>query len=150
MPLGMLFKRQPFLSRSCPPRPYQANWSEETFIKSDEAEAALCADRFAFVLRNDIMVLIPDHIKKRIIHPDANVHIHGFQELFVYLNKDRGVTVLRQLIEAYFNDSAPFHGHLSQLSPMVGILSRLLTFNHLERPGGVQKKIRNIFVYTLA
>jgi hypothetical protein len=40
------------------PSPYQSNWAQETFIKSDEAEAALCVDRSVFVLRHAI---VEDH-----------------------------------------------------------------------------------------
>jgi hypothetical protein len=100
------------LSRS--PIPYRVTWTEETFIKSDDAEAALCGDRSAFVLRNDIMVLIPSRIKKHMIHSDSMAHIHGFEELFVYLNQRPNR--LRQLVVAYFNDCPPLRGHLSQSS----------------------------------
>ena len=105
-------KRPRSPSRS--PSPRRSTWTEETFIDSDDAEAALCEDRCAFVLRNDIMGLIPSHIKKRLIHSDVNAHIRGFQELFVHLNKNRPPHRLRQLIEAYFNDSPPLRGNLSQ------------------------------------
>ena len=65
--------------------------------------------------RSDIMALIPSHIKKRMIHSDANAHIQGFQELFVYLNnKDQCPTRLRDLVKAYFNDCPPLRGHLGQ------------------------------------
>jgi hypothetical protein len=111
---GAWWSRKPFLSRS----PYRANWIEETFMASDEAEAALCEDRSAFVLRNDIMALVPNRIKKYMIHSDSKAHIHGFQELFVYLNKDQSPIRLRQLIEAYFNHCPPLHGHLSQSRPV--------------------------------
>jgi hypothetical protein len=96
--------------------PYHSgtNWTEETFINSDEAEAALCEDRARFILRRDIMAIIPGHIKKRMIHSDVNAHIQGFQELFVHLNTDRPLR-LRELVEAYFNDCPPLREHLSQL-----------------------------------
>ena len=97
------------------PDPYRSDWTEETFVNSVEAETALCEDRSAFVLRNDIMALIPDNIKKYMIHSDTIAHIRGFQELFVYLNKGRNPTRLRQLLEAYFNNCPPLRGHLSQL-----------------------------------
>ena len=116
MSLRAWWSRKTSLSRSRPSSPRQAAWTDETFIKSNEAEASLCEDRPAFVLRNDIMALIPNHIKKHIIHSNANAQILGFQELFVYLNKDRSPARLRQLISAYFNDSPPLRGHLSQSS----------------------------------
>jgi hypothetical protein len=119
---GAWWSRKVFLSRSRPPSPYRSTWTDETFIKSDDAEAALCEDRSVFILRNDIMALIPRQIKKHMIHSDSKAHIHGFQELFVYLNKDRSPTRLRQLIYAYFNDSPPLRGNLSQSSsPMTNI-----------------------------
>jgi len=86
------------------------------FINSDEAEAALCEDRSAFVKRSDIMALIPSHIKKHMIHSDANAQIRGFQDLFVYLNHDSSPIQLRQLVEAYFIDCPPLCGYLSQLT----------------------------------
>ena len=106
-----LRRRQPPISS---PSPYRPNWTDETFVKSDEAEAALCEDRSAFVLRNDVMALIPSYIKKRMIHSDVNAHIQAFQELFVYLNNDRCPKHLRQLLEIYFNDCSSLCGHLSQ------------------------------------
>ena len=83
-------------------------------MNSGEAEAALCEDRARFILRNDIMAIIPGHIKKRMIHPDVSAHIQGFQELFIHLNKGRPLKRLRGMVEAYFNDCPPLRGHLSQ------------------------------------
>lgn len=100
-------------SHSRSPSPHQC-WTEETFIGSDEAEAALCRDRSAFLRRHDIMALIPNDIKKRVIHPDATAHIQGFQELFVYLNNNGCLRRLRQLVEAYFHDYPSLRPHLSQ------------------------------------
>jgi len=86
------------------------------FIDSDEAEAALAEDRSAFVRRYDIMALVPSHIKKCMIHSDAIAQIRGFQDLFVYLNKDSSPRQLRRLVEAYFMDCPPLRGYLSQLT----------------------------------
>jgi len=110
MPRDTRQRRQPSLS----PYDSRTNWTEETFIDSDEAEDALCHDRAGFILRNDIMAIIPSHIRKRMIHPDVNAHIQGFQELFVHLNKGRPPKRLRELVETYFNDCLPLRGHLSQ------------------------------------
>ena len=110
MPRDTRRGRQPSLS----PYDSRTNWTEETFINSDDAEAALCRDRSGFILRNDIMAIIPGDIKKRMIHPDVNAHIQGFQELFVHLNKGHPLKRLRELVEAYFNDCPPLRGHLSQ------------------------------------
>ena len=96
--------------------PYRVTWTDEIFKKSDDAEASLCEDRAAFVLRNDIMALIPSRITKYMIHSGSDAQIRGFQELFLYLNKDSSPAPLRQLIHAYFNDSPPLRGHLSQSS----------------------------------
>jgi hypothetical protein len=65
------------------------------------------------------MALIPDDIKKRIIHPDANAHIEGFERLFRHLNQGPSPERLRQLIESYFNDSPSLRGHLSMSSLVV-------------------------------
>ena len=85
--------------RSSYPSPHRTNWADDTFINSDEAEAALCNDRSSIVVRDDIMTLVPGHIKRRMNHSDPSAHISGFQELFIYLNKDRSSTRLRQMIE---------------------------------------------------
>ena len=120
MHLTTWLSRLPFFS---PPRspspflsPHRTNWADDTFINSDEAEAALCNDRSSFVVRGDIMTLVPGHIKMRVIHPDPSAHIPGFRELFVYLNNNQGSMHLRQMIEDYFDNSPPLRGNLSQWS----------------------------------
>ena len=113
---GAWWSPKNLLSRSRSSSPYQVTWTNEIFKKSDEAEASLCEDRSVFVLRNDIMALIPRHITRYMIHSAPEAHIRGFQELFLYLNKDPSPTRLRQLIHAYFNDSPSLRGHLSQSS----------------------------------
>jgi len=113
---GAWWSPKNLLSRSRSSSPYRVTWTDETFKKSDEAEASLCEDRSAFVLRNDIMVLIPRRITKYMIHSAPEAHIRGFQELFLYLNKNRSPKRLRHLIHAYFNDSPSLRGHLSQSS----------------------------------
>jgi len=63
-------------------------WTDETFIKSHDAEDALGRERPAFMRRNDIMDLIPRDITRYIVNPEATAHIKRFQELFVYLNNN--------------------------------------------------------------
>jgi len=58
------------------------SWTEITFIDSFELEMDLCADRARFLLRRDIMKLIPRDIKKRIAHHSAEAHVTGFEQLF--------------------------------------------------------------------
>jgi len=106
------------LDRSRYSSPYRVTWTDVLFKKSDDAEASLCEDRSAFVLRNDIMALIPSRITKYMIHSGPEAQVRGFQELFLYLNKDPSPPPLRQLIYAYFNDSPSLRGHLSQSSPV--------------------------------
>jgi hypothetical protein len=95
------------------PSLHRNTWAQEKFINADQAEAALCGDRPAFVSRNDIMRLIPKHIKKRILHSDALAQIRGFEDLFIFLNENRRTKSLRGLIETYFDNSPPLQGHLS-------------------------------------
>ena len=102
-------------SRQSHPNPHRTNWADDTFVSSDDAEDALCNDRSSFVVRDDIMTLVPGHIKRRMNHSDPSAHISGFQELFIYLNKNRSSTRLRQMIEDYFDNSPPLREHLSQL-----------------------------------
>jgi len=119
------------LSRSRPSSPHRVTWTNKIFKKSDDAEDSLCKDRSAFVLRNDIMKLIPSRITKYMIHSGPEAQIRGFEELFLYLNKDRSSAPLRQLIHAYFNDSPSLRGHLSQSSLVFSndtILKRQLTY----------------------
>jgi len=105
-----------FLSRSRHSSPYRVTWTDEIFKKSDDAEDSLCKDRSAFVLRNDIMKLIPRRITRYMTHSGPEAQIRGFEELFLYLNKDPSSAPLRELIHAYFNDSPSLRGHLSQSS----------------------------------
>ena len=98
------------------PSPHQTNWADDTFISSNEAEAALCNDRSSFVVRDDIMTLVPTYIAACMIHPDPRAQISGFRELFIYLNKNHSSMHLRQMIEDYFYNSPPLRGNLSQSS----------------------------------
>ena len=109
--------RRPLTSPHSPyPSPRRTSWVDDTFISSDEAVTALCNDRFSFVMRGDIMTLVPGHIKLRMTHHDASAHIPGFQELFIYLNNNQSSMPLRQMIEDYFDISPPLRGNLSQSS----------------------------------
>ena|ERR1700733_8566215 len=74
---------------------YRPSWTERTFVNSDEAEDALCRDRPGFIMRREILKLIPRKIKRHITHPGDNAQIKGFQELFIYLNKHPGSERLR-------------------------------------------------------
>ena len=105
-------------SRQSHPNRHRTNWADDTFVSSDDAEEALCNDRSSFVVCDDIMTLVPDYITACMIHPDPRAQISGFRELFIYLNKNRSSTRLRQMIEDYFDNSPPLRGHLSQ-SPLV-------------------------------
>src|ERR1700733_4993488 len=82
-----------------------SSWTEATFVDSDEAEDALCNDRPSFVVRNDIMKLIPRKIQRRITHSADLAQIDGFQDLFIHLNSHPGPHELRHLIIAYFRGS---------------------------------------------
>ena len=110
------FGRPPASPRSPYPSPRRTNWADDAFISSNEAQAALCNDRSSFVVRSDIMTLVPDHIKMRMTHHDPSAHIPGFQELFIYLNNNQSSMRLRQMIEDYFDKSPPLREHLSQSS----------------------------------
>ena len=118
MPLKTWLSRRPFFSpsRSRFPSSRRTNWTDDTFVSSDEAVTALCNDRFSFVVRSDIMTLVPCHIRLRITHHDPSAHIPGFQELFIYLNNNQSSMPLRQMVEDYFANSLPLRGNLSQSS----------------------------------
>ena len=103
-------------SRPSHPNPHRRSWADDTFLSGDDAEDALCNDRSSFVVRDDIMTLVPGHIKRRMNHSDPSAHISGFQELFIYLNKNESSARLRQRIEDYFDNSPPLREHLSQSS----------------------------------
>ena len=89
-----------------------SNWIAETFVDGISAEIDLCADRAGFIKRNDIMDHIPDHIKRRLMHPSPESQIRGFEDLFVFLNTS-GAETLRSLVIAYFDDTLPLRSHLS-------------------------------------
>ena len=117
---------RPRTSPSPYPSPRRTSWADDTFVSSDEAEDALCNDRSSLVVRDDIMTLVPSHIKRRMNHSDPSAHISGFQELFIYLNKDRSSTRLRQMVEDYFDNSPPLRGHLSQSSVMTRLIGNMI------------------------
>ena len=121
MSLTKWLSRLPFFPPSPSPIPHRTNWVDDTFISRGEAEAALCNDRPSFVVRDDIMTLVPDYITACMIHPDPRAQISGFRELFIYLNKNRSSTRLRRMIEDYFDNSPPLRGHLSQSFPVLRI-----------------------------
>ena len=109
-------RRLPSFPLSPSPGLHRTDWAEDTFISSDEAEIALCNDRSSFMMRDDIMTLVPSDIKMLMIHPEPRAHILGFRELFIRLNNNQGLMHLRQMIEDYFDKSPPLRGHLSQSS----------------------------------
>ena len=80
---------RPRTSPSPYPSPRRTSWADDTFISCDEAEAALCNDRSSFVVRSDIMTLVPGHIKMPMIHPEPSAHILGFRELFNKAGRSR-------------------------------------------------------------
>ena len=80
-----------------------SGWLADTFANSDDAEAALCADRPGF-LRSDLLTLIPLDIRRHIVHPDAIAQIAGFRELFNHLNTSPTANHLRQHVVNHFND----------------------------------------------
>ena len=88
-------------------------WLADTFVNSDDAEAALCADRSGF-LRNDQLELIPLDIRRLIIHPGVVAHVEGFRELFDCLNMDPTAGYLRQHVVNYFNDQPFLRHHLRE------------------------------------
>ena len=95
-------------------------WIAATFLDGEDAEMDLSMDRPKFLQRRDIMALIPKHIKRHITHSGDNGQIHGFQELFLYLEKSAAAMDLRQLVAAYFASSPELRSHLSMSSVTVG------------------------------
>jgi len=113
-------------------------WTVDTFYLSDEAESALCRDRLNFLMRHDIVQLIPPAIMKRVSHPGDNAQIEGFQELFVHLNTDPRAERLRKLIVEYFNVSPILRPYLSQSSLRISCNmthSASFNFGTAEYPG---------------
>jgi hypothetical protein len=127
MSLTTWLSRLLFFPSSSSPSPslHRTSWADDTFISSNEAQAALCNDRSSVVVRGDIMTLVPDHIKMRMTHHDPSAHIPGFQELFIYLNNNRSSMRLRQMIEDYFDKSPPLRENLSQ-SPLFPVMTRMI------------------------
>ena len=100
-------------------------WTVDAFVDSDDAEAALCANRTAFVQR-DVKTLIPSHIWKQIAHPGDITQNVGFQKLFLILNTNPAADGLRQLVVDYFNDSPPLRAHLSESRFILWIMRRIV------------------------
>ena len=88
-------------------------WLADTFVNSDDAEAALCADRSGF-LRNVRLALIPLDIRRYIIYPGDVAHVEGFRELFNYLNTNPTANHLRQHVVNYFNDQTFLRDYLHE------------------------------------
>jgi len=87
-------------------------WTADVFNDSDDAEADLCEDRASFLQQNPILELIPNHIRRRIMHRGENAQIEGFRELFILLNTDPDADELRRLIVVYFKNCPTLRGHL--------------------------------------
>ena len=94
-------------------------WTADTFHDSDQAELALCRDRPNFLMRYDIVKLIPSAIAKHIYHPGDIAQIAGFQELFVHLNTNPDAEELRKLIVNYFNALLNLRCYLSKSHPLL-------------------------------
>ena len=107
--MGALWSRHDF-----PSTPRRPSWTETTFHNSFDAETGLSADRPTFIIRRDIMRLIPEEIKRQILHMGENAQIAGFRELFLHLNNQSRAKRLRGLVIAYFRDSPVLRGHLSE------------------------------------
>jgi hypothetical protein len=90
-----------------------SSWIAETFVDGLQAESALCTDRSEFIKQRHIMKHIPNHIMKRITHPDAGSQIQGFEDLFLLLDT-RGTGDLHRLVTKYFHDTLPLRPHLSK------------------------------------
>lgn len=88
-------------------------WTDRVFIDSWAAERDLCADRPSFVLRDDIMECLPQHIRRLIEHHGDDAQIKGFTGLFTYLNSDHSPEQLRRLIVIYFQHVPSLRAHLS-------------------------------------
>jgi len=83
-------------------------------VASDDAEAALCADRPTFIMRHEILKRTPGKIKKCITFPGDIAQIEGFQELFIYLTERPGSKALHRLIVSSIAGFHSLREHLSQ------------------------------------
>jgi hypothetical protein len=88
-------------------------WLADTFVNSDGAEAALCADRSGF-LRNDQPRAHSTRYPETHNPPRRYAHIAGFRELFNYLNTNPTANYLRQHVVNYFNDQPFLREHLHE------------------------------------
>ena len=68
----------------------RTSWVERTFVASEDAEIALCADRPTFIMRHEILKRIPGNIKKRITHPGDIAQIEGFQRVLHSSERESG------------------------------------------------------------
>ena len=90
----------------------ESGWVAETFVDGLQAEIALCSDRSDFIKQQRVMKYIPSRIVKRIMNPDPNSQIEGFDQLFNLLDT-QGEGDLRRLVAKFFYDTLPLRSHLS-------------------------------------
>jgi len=92
--------------------PQLPGWTARAFVDTEAAEHALSIVRAHFVTRNDIMSLIPIHVRKRLLHRGDTAQIEGFHQLFMLLNAAANTTQLRELVVDYFATNPPLRGQL--------------------------------------
>ena len=80
------------------------------------AELALAADRQRFLRQQEILELLPMHIRMKIGNHGNLAQLEGFQDLFTHLDRpgtDRDG--LRERIAGYFWHHIDLRGHLSKI-----------------------------------
>lgn len=106
--------------------PCQDSWAKATFVNVDDAQVALNEDRSDFILRSDIMEIIPKPTRRRIIHPRDEGQIKGFEDLFDLLELPASEG-LRRIITDYFAQKPALRKHLSQLLSTISFISTLIS-----------------------
>ena len=101
------------LAQDLPHPSYRPVWTAEVFYDNEDAEIALGSDLRFFLNQQDILALVPSHIRRLLCHPERSTHLEGAQELFILLDLDPDAEALRQLVIGYFEGSPELRRYLS-------------------------------------
>ena len=66
---------------------YRPGWTTEVFRDNEKAQTAF-SDLPSFLQRQDILALVPSHIRRRLRHSGDSAQLMGTEELFNLLDSD--------------------------------------------------------------
>jgi len=78
-------------------------WAAQTFHDVEEAQIALANEREAFLERKDIMILLPQDIRRHLYFKGDNAQVKAFQDLFVHLGRSSTTDDLHKKVSGFFS-----------------------------------------------